>query len=534
MWTLHARLRRAIVVSGVSLGLVLVLALLAFAQLARYVDEVTDAIFSAVIELEELQADLIDADAAVRAHALGGGEELLAPYTELAYDRAELIQAGLVEDGVSDEVRLDPLFERLGRAIDEWRAGYVEPLVAATRAGVSQDAFLAAQTTGAELFDETLEALRAALDELIDHRTEGASAMRTWQRVLLGSVLALAVAGILTGVVLWRYLRRWVTGPLDELADASRGVADGDLDRDVAVAGPEEIVVLGADVDRMRRHLVSQIATTESARRELEASNRDLEQFAYVASHDLQEPLRKVASFTQLLQRRYGDQLDDRGHQYIEFAADGAKRMQRLIQDLLAFSRLGRVEAEPDLVPLDRCVAEALENLSEVIEESGATVTHDPLPEVVGHAGILTQLLQNLVANAIKFRRPDVQPEVHIGVQRIGREWLLRCSDNGIGIEPRHAERVFAIFQRLHAKDAYAGTGIGLAMCKRIVEYHGGRIWVEHQDPGNGTTVRWTMPADSAGSYVLGAPRSGAGADEDEQGMMDHEIPGSPGTEGER
>jgi len=185
--------------------------------------------------------------------------------------------------------------------------------------------------------------------------------------------------------------------------------------------------------------------------------------------------------------------------------------MQRLIQDLLAFSRLGRVDEDPAPVVVADCLTDALDNLSELLEESGAVVTADPLPEVLGHAGFITQLLQNLVGNAVKFRRPDVPPRVHLSAERVGEEWELRCSDNGIGIEPRHAERVFAIFQRLHAKDAYSGTGIGLAMCKRIVEHHGGRIWIREQDPSEGTTVCWTLPAQ-AQRWLVQVDRPGTGA----------------------
>ncbi|WP_251838000.1 sensor histidine kinase [Oceanitalea stevensii] len=525
-WTLRNRLRTAIVVAGISLGLVLMVAVAAFSQLSRYQDEVTGVVFNAVVELEELQADLIDAEAAVRAYALSNDEVLLEPYTDLAYGRPDRVRAGLVE--ILPRVpELDGHFDTLAAATDDWRAGYAKPLIDATRSPDVEVELGEWQEPGAELFGDVRESLRAALDDLIDYRSEGAAAMASWQRVLLGSVMALAVLGLVTGVLLWRYLRRWVTDPLDDLAEASRAVAEGELERPVAVSGPDEIVALAHDVDLMRRHLVAQIATTERARVELEASNRDLEQFAYVASHDLQEPLRKVASFTQLLERRYGDQLDERGHQYIAFASDGARRMQRLIQDLLAFSRLGRGDAEPTQVDVGDCLTEALDNLSELLEETGAQVTSDPLPEVLGHAGLLTQLMQNLVGNAVKFRRPDETPRVHIGVQRVGSEWLFRCSDNGIGIEPRHAERVFAIFQRLHAKDAYSGTGIGLAMCKRIVEHHGGRIWVEHQDPSKGTTVRWTVPTSAHRGLSTVEPRTGTG---EERAIMSPGAAGGPQT----
>ncbi len=491
---MQSRLRTASLVTGATLGLALLAAVIAFSQLTRYQDEVTGVVFNAVVELEELQSDLVNAESAVRAFALSGDEQLLTAYTDLAYGRPDKVRSGL--GAVLPRVPgLTAHFDALADATDHWRAGYAKPLIEETRERGGGEVYFEWRTEGEQLFAEVRRPLRDALDELIDFRTAGAQSMRTWQQVLLGSVLALAVLGLVAGILVWRYLRQWVIDPLAELASDSRAVAGGALDRPVTVDGPHEIVTLAADVEHMRRHLVTQIATTESARAELEASNRDLEQFAYVASHDLQEPLRKVASFTQLLQRRYGDRLDERAHQYIEFAADGALRMQRLIQDLLAFSRLGRNQQPPEPVAVADCLADALSNLTETLEETGARVTADPLPEVLGHSGLLTQLLQNLVANAVKFRRPDTVPEVHIGVERVGSEWLFRCSDNGIGIEPRHAERVFAIFQRLHAKDAYGGTGIGLAMCKRIVEHHGGRIWVEHQDVSRGTTVRWTLPA---------------------------------------
>ncbi|WNB84865.1 ATP-binding protein [Cellulomonas sp. ATA003] len=258
----------------------------------------------------------------------------------------------------------------------------------------------------------------------------------------------------------------------------------------------------------MRRTLVRQVQEAASAstelseahRRlteqaeELQRSNRDLEQFAYVASHDLQEPLRKVASFTQLLQKRYGGQLDERADQYIEFAVDGAKRMQRLIQDLLGFSRVGRMNGRTVDVDMADALSEAVSNLDEAIAEAGATVIHGDLPVIRGERPLLVQLLQNLVGNAVKFRAPDRAAEVRVTAWRSAGAWEFECRDNGIGIDAQYAERVFVIFQRLHAKDAYEGTGIGLSLCKKIVEHHGGHIWVEPTDDGPGTRIRWTLP----------------------------------------
>jgi light-regulated signal transduction histidine kinase (bacteriophytochrome) len=244
---------------------------------------------------------------------------------------------------------------------------------------------------------------------------------------------------------------------------------------------------------------------TSEARRQLDEqatdlrrSNAELEQFAYVASHDLQEPLRKVASFCQMLERKYGDKLDDRGRQYIDFAVDGAKRMQVLINDLLNFSRVGRLERREQTVDMRVCMERALFSLAQLREDTGAEVTADELPALPGDQTQYTQLLQNLIGNAIKFNGEDL-PRVHVGARQDGAVWEFSCSDNGIGIDARYSDRIFLIFQRLHPQDVYTGTGIGLAMCKKIVEHHGGRIWLDVSEPTGpdhpGTTIRWTLPA---------------------------------------
>jgi light-regulated signal transduction histidine kinase (bacteriophytochrome) len=217
-----------------------------------------------------------------------------------------------------------------------------------------------------------------------------------------------------------------------------------------------------------------------------------LEQFAYLASHDLQEPLRMVASYTQLLSRRYKGKLDSDADDFIAFAVDGAAHMQRLIHDLLAYSRVGTKAQQMRETSSEEALRQALMNLRGAIEDSGAQVTHDPLPIVVADEVQLVQVFQNLVGNAIKYQGPGV-PQVHISAARSdGKKWVFSVQDNGLGIEPQYFDKIFGMFQRLHKRDEFSGTGIGLAICKKIVERHGGSIWVESQ-PGRGSTFRFAL-----------------------------------------
>lgn len=247
------------------------------------------------------------------------------------------------------------------------------------------------------------------------------------------------------------------------------------------------------DRKRAERELADQARRLEQALVELQRSNAELEQFAYVASHDLQEPLRMVASYCQLIQRRYAAKLDQDANEFINFAVEGAKRMQSLINDLLVYSRVGTKGKPMVATDLEHVLADALANLVIAIEEAGAEITHDPLPQVSGDGVQLLQLLQNLIGNALKFRR-DEPVRIHIGAERQDDRWLISVRDNGIGIEPQYAERIFLIFQRLHTRAEYPGTGIGLSVCKKIVERHGGQIWVEPA-PIHGSVFKFSLPA---------------------------------------
>jgi light-regulated signal transduction histidine kinase (bacteriophytochrome) len=295
-------------------------------------------------------------------------------------------------------------------------------------------------------------------------------------------------------------LRNTAIRPVHRLAAEARRVADGDFGHEVQPTGPREIRGLGADVNTMRLRILQELATVQEANEslaehaaELQRSNAELEQFAYVASHDLQEPLRKVTSFCQLLQRRYGGQLDERADQYIEFAVDGAKRMQVLINDLLAFSRVGRSIDQLGPVDAGAALATAEANLATQIAATEAVIEAGPLPEVRGQLTLLSVVFQNLIGNALKFTG-DQPPRIAITAERDGAFWSFSVTDNGIGIEPQYADRVFVIFQRLHEKAAYPGTGIGLAMCRKIVDYFGGRIWLD-TDVAEGARFRFTVPA---------------------------------------
>ncbi len=305
---------------------------------------------------------------------------------------------------------------------------------------------------------------------------------------LIAIGFALSVFAIFILMSIWG--KRRILTPISRLTESVEEVSKGNLETTFLVTGRDEFGVLGEAFNKMTEVLRANI-TLKRLTKDLARSNADLQQFAYVASHDLQEPLRMVSSYVQLLDQRYQDKLDTDAREFIDFAVDGANRMQILIQDLLSYSRIGTEGGELILTSLNSVLADVSTNLKVAIEEHAVGFTHDELPTVWGDKGQLARLLQNLISNAIKFRS-NRTPEIHVGAERQNDEWLLSVRDNGIGIAPDYTERIFVIFQRLHKKEEYEGTGIGLAICKRIVERHGGRIWME-STPGEGSTFFFTL-----------------------------------------
>ncbi|TYC18979.1 HAMP domain-containing protein [Actinomadura syzygii] len=490
-----------------------VLLLAAFAQtgMALYENErarsvLIDQVDQAALEQSKLSAAIAAQDSAIREYALDGGQDRLAEYhAAVQQETASVARIRQVLDGVAGSGSVVRHLDSTAGDTQTWRAAFADQVAA----GPGGRSLLPDQSREARRLlnraRDDMEPLQSGIAELHDRTV---ATLRSRARTTLWSTGGALALVVLVSLALAMLIRRTVLTPVSTLTERVRAVAQGDFAHPLDVPGPSEINELAVIIDAMRdriieewRASVAQTNRLDAQTEELRRSNAELEQFAYVASHDLQEPLRKVASFCQMIERRYGDRLDDRGLQYIEFAVDGAKRMQALINDLLAFSRVGRVSSVDDAVDLNEVARQALGNLAALREETGAEVDVGDLPRVSGDRAQFVRLFQNLVGNAIKFRRPDEPPRVVVDARRAGDEWEFRCADNGIGIEPRHADRIFLIFQRLHPRDEYTGTGIGLALCKKIVEYHGGRIWLDTDDPDRtdgadaaGTTFRWTLP----------------------------------------
>jgi signal transduction histidine kinase len=496
-WTTRRWLRVGV---GATLAVLAVLGGLgawSMSRASQLTTQVVDISSPALIDAVRLEAALVNQETGIRGYGLSGQRDFLDPYHQGVTDEKDALSRlrPLIKD---DEVAGTDLAQ-VEKLAGQWQRRIARP-VAASPAGAAVPLATERADEGKTTFDSLRRALNRQQTHLRDTRAaasadlDRAATLRNW---VFGVI---AVSILVVAALVFEGLRRGVTTPLTRIATSAREVARGRFDRPIAAEGPADLRRLGADVEEMRRRLVDELALAERSRlrldeqaADLRRSNAELEQFAYVASHDLQEPLRKVSSFTQLLQRRYGEQLDERADQYIAFAVDGANRMQVLINDLLAFSRVGRVHNESREVDLDALVERTVATLSMAIEETGAEITHDELPTVTGDTTQLGMLWQNLLSNALKFREPERPPRIHIEARQEGDMWHFAVRDNGIGIAPEFRDKVFVIFQRLHTKDAYPGTGIGLAMCKKVVEFHGGTIGID-PEYGPGTRVVFTLP----------------------------------------
>jgi hypothetical protein len=492
----HWPLARVFVVGAVLAALVaagtVALGATALWRLAEARVALLDRVGPAVRATQHLSAAQLEQETGLRGFQLTGQRQSLDPYYA-GIDRSNAAVAALKASteklpGIGPEVDAAVLAEQ------DWRVAYAEPLVAADPAtpGMAAGRAFHDRVRGATgALEARLEVLR------LDAREElgSASSFIAWAGATIGVTLLVLLAVVGYG------LRRMVLRPVSDLAALVREVVAGNTDRQVDVDGPGEIRELGADVDAMRRHILRDLDEAQAVNRrlddqarDLERSNRDLEQFAYVASHDLQEPLRKVASFCQLLQRRYAGRLDERADQYIEFAVDGAQRMQQLINDLLTFSRVGRTTDGFGKVDLGVVAAAAAEQLEQARQEVDGDIVLGALPTVAGDPVLLQVLMANLIGNGLKFHRKGVAPVVRVDARREGDMWEMTITDNGIGIEPEYGEKIFVIFQRLHGRDDYPGTGIGLALAMKIVEFHQGHIGLVPGD-GQGATIRFTVPA---------------------------------------
>ncbi len=425
-------------------------------------------------KLDSVLANLVDAQAGVRGFLLWGKDLFLDPYNNALSHVDQNVRdlRELTADNPVQQAALDSLEPKIAASLS-----YLKDSVEAERQKGGAGIEVVADANSIEIEQQRMDEIRMGIgkmreeeDRLLAIRVKetSESSTRTKVAIVTGNTLALLLLALAGFVVLQEMSRRRVA--------------------------EEEVRTLNAGLER---RVAERTAALAERARELTRSNTELQQFAYVASHDLQEPLRMVASFTQLLAKRYRDKLDDDARDFINYAVDGATRMQTLISDLLFYSRVGTQGKAFETTRCDALMERVLDSLKIVIKETGAVITRDPLPTILGDPAQIGQLFQNLLTNAMKFHG-DGAPRIRISVEQDGSNWKISVSDNGIGIQPEHADRIFVIFQRLHTKTEYPGTGIGLAICKKIVERHGGRIWVE-ATPGGGSTFCFTLPTMETG-----------------------------------
>ena len=512
-WSLTARLTTVLGAAVVLLAAVAGVA----AMTANESDGRVDQMFNAVAPLrddsQQLLVALLDQETGVRGYAIDGQSVSLEPYQSGRDDEARIVADIERRDGPYPQVAsaLTAVEQRAGA----WRTAVADPAISRAGAGDIAGARTILEAAGTTQFDDVRQAVGTLEADVAAVRDEAVAGLKQSSGRIVAELVIAAWIVLMTGIVLVWLLKRLVTGPVHRLADHVRLVASGDIEHAIDVPGPPEVAELGRDVEDMRRRIVDDLKVLQDAHEsvalanarlrqhaaELVRSNQDLEQFATVASHGLQEPLRKVASFSALLQSRYAGRLDERADRYIAFAVDGANRMQRLIDDLLEFSRIGRAGREFADVALDEVAVRVREANRSAVEATGGYIDVGDLPTVVGDGALLEVLMTNVIGNAVKFRRDGVAVHITVSATQDGPDWRVTVADNGVGVDPAYAERMFVIFQRAHPREQFPGTGVGLAVAKRIVEYHGGRIWSEPA-AGCGTAIHFTLPTAPVGAPV--------------------------------
>ncbi len=409
--------------------------------------------------------------------------ELLKPEPDMAIAREGFIKGRIHPDDIDGMITLLMRFHNnyyIGRAIDAWtKADKMIVTIMPVAEMYYRELHTAkpdAKKLGALMaeVDRVNEALTLLEDDFSYTLGEGS---RWLENLILKILLSVAITVEFTGLILTIVVTRSMTRELNEINKATSKITKGDLSARAKVISKNEIGQVAMQVNRMTQQLV--------------VSNKELGQVAYIASHDLQEPLRTISNFVALFQRKYKGKLDAAADEYLTFISDGTARMQQLVKDLLDYSRIGN-DKKLQKVNCNDAVQDVLQNMAVNIKVNQATVHVAPLPVIDGYAE-LPYLFQNLVSNAIKFKKKDVDPVIHVAAVGTADEWTFTVTDNGIGIEPVYHKRIFTIFQRLHTNSEYSGTGIGLAHCKKIIELHRGKIWV-NSTPGHGTTFYFTIP----------------------------------------
>lgn len=482
--TLHHKPTNLPLRLSLSFGVLLVLllflvgfSLYTFSRLSE-VNRLNDQSHAVLLDTQRGLTALVDMETGARGFLITGKDIFLEPYKAGAI-RFDQIVASL-RNGTSDPQRLREL-HHLQELHVEWMANAGRSIARRRKAKNLDEAFRGVEQravarkirmdTMRDIFGHILQTETAVLEErtLRQRQLQGLTQVTLW----LGAIFSIAFTAVLGSLVISS--TRKVDASAAILAQANASLAESNAR-------------MNEEITERKRAEVRLADTVEELRR----SNSDLEQFAYVASHDLQEPLRAVGGCVQVLKMRYQDKLDERGEQLIAHAVDGAQRMQNLINDLLTYSRVGTHGAAYQPVEMERTVQNVLRSLAPAIAESGALITHDPLPKILGDGGQLELVLQNLVSNAMKFKgeRP---PSIHIGCAATEDEYIFSVRDHGLGIDAQYFDRIFVMFQRLHTRTEFPGTGIGLAVCKKIVERHGGHIWVE-SELGQGSIFYFSIP----------------------------------------